>query len=158
MNLLNNQIFVSLDKSKSDLCGTIMHNSLPEMKYFSGIEQLLKWIDVIMKQPGFPESTVKYRSFKDGEKKMDKMPMEFTTEHGEKATFVVSVMYCQNATWQGTVKWLEGGRTEKFRSLLELIKLMDSTIEESQSEESQSEESQSEESQSEESQSEESQS
>lgn len=130
MNLLKNQIFIVLDKSKSGLCGMIQQDSLPEIVHFMGIEQLLKWIDVIMKQPGFPESTVKYRSFKNGEKKMDKMPIEFTTEYGEKATFVITVMYCQNATWQGTVKWIEGGKEEKFRSLLELIKLMDSTIEE----------------------------
>lgn len=130
MNLLKNQILIVLDKSKLNLCGMISHNSLPEKTQFLGIEQLLKWIDVIMKQPGFPESTVKYRSFKNGEKKMEKMPIEFITEHGDKATFVVSVMYCQNATWQGTVKWVEGGREENFRSLLELIKLMDSTLEE----------------------------
>ncbi|NLC78547.1 MAG: hypothetical protein GX683_02310 [Ruminococcaceae bacterium] len=54
---------------------------------------------------------------------------EQTEQNSDKATFVVTVLYRQNATWQGTLKWLEGGREEKFRSALELIKLMDSAVE-----------------------------
>ena len=45
-------------------------------------------------------------------------------------TFVIKVMNTQNATWQGTVTWTDGKRTEPFRSALELIKLMDSALEE----------------------------
>ena len=43
-------------------------------------------------------------------------------------TFVIKVMNTQNATWQGTVTWTDGKRTEPFRSALELIKLIDSTL------------------------------
>ena len=45
-------------------------------------------------------------------------------------TFVIKVMNTQNATWQGTVTWTDGKRTEPFRSALELIKLIDSALEE----------------------------
>ncbi|MEA4955641.1 MAG: hypothetical protein VB096_09060 [Pseudoflavonifractor sp.] len=45
-----------------------------------------------------------------------------------KGTFVVKVVNTQNATWQGTINWLEGERTEAFRSALELIKLVDSAV------------------------------
>lgn len=45
-----------------------------------------------------------------------------------KGTFVVKVLNTQNATWQGTINWLEGERTEAFRSALELIKLVDSAL------------------------------
>lgn len=43
-------------------------------------------------------------------------------------TFVVQVMYRQNATWQGTIKWLDTGEEKNFRSALELIKLMDDAV------------------------------
>ena len=43
-------------------------------------------------------------------------------------TFVIKVMNTQNATWQGTVTWTDGKRTEPFRSALELIKLVDSAL------------------------------
>ena len=45
-------------------------------------------------------------------------------------TFVIKVMNTQNATWQGTVTWTDGKRTEPFRSALELIKLIDRALEE----------------------------
>ena len=46
----------------------------------------------------------------------------------KKCSFVVQIMDMQNETWQGTVTWLNGKHTESFRSLLELIKLMDSAV------------------------------
>jgi len=46
-----------------------------------------------------------------------------------KQTFLVDIVQQQNATWQGKVKWLNGGNEENFRSALELIRLIDSTLE-----------------------------
>ncbi|MBC8532025.1 hypothetical protein H8696_09220 [Christensenellaceae bacterium NSJ-53] len=46
----------------------------------------------------------------------------------EKPTFVVKVQYRQNASWQGSIRWVEGGVEKNFRSTLELIKLMDNAI------------------------------
>ena len=34
----------------------------------------------------------------------------------------------ENATWQGQVTWLDEKETKSFRSLLELIKLMDEAV------------------------------
>lgn len=42
--------------------------------------------------------------------------------------FVVQILDEQNATWQGTVSWARNGRTEPFRSALELLRLIDSTL------------------------------
>ena len=49
---------------------------------------------------------------------------------GRRETFVVQVLNTQNASWQGTVTWTDGGKTQSFRSALELIKLIDSALEE----------------------------
>ncbi len=49
-------------------------------------------------------------------------------KRGEKGTFVVRVMFRQNATWQGTVSWVEGGKTQHFRSMLELIHLLEDAL------------------------------
>ena len=43
-------------------------------------------------------------------------------------TFIVKVMGTENATWQGTVTWTDGQRTQPFRSALELIRLIDSAL------------------------------
>ena len=50
-------------------------------------------------------------------------------ERGECATFVVRVMYRQNTSWQGEVTWVEEQKKERFRSALELVRLLDSALE-----------------------------
>ena len=50
-------------------------------------------------------------------------------------TFVVQILDSQNATWQGTVTWTEGRQSKPFRSALELLKLIDSSLEEKAREE-----------------------
>lgn len=42
--------------------------------------------------------------------------------------FLIQILDVQNATWQGVLTWTETGRKEPFRSALELIKLIDSTL------------------------------
>ena len=49
---------------------------------------------------------------------------------GSKNTFLVKLLSQQNATWQGTVTWVDKKEEQPFRSLLELIKLIDGTLEE----------------------------
>ena len=45
-----------------------------------------------------------------------------------KGTFIVKILNKQNSTWQGSITWLEGKREETFRSVLELLLLMDSAV------------------------------
>jgi len=42
--------------------------------------------------------------------------------------FIVSIAYQQNSTWQGTVTWINKNKKENFRSALELIRMIDSTL------------------------------
>ena len=55
-------------------------------------------------------------------------PPEEAVQEGKLATFSLSILFRQNATWQGTVAWLEGGKSQSFRSVLELVFLMDSAL------------------------------
>lgn len=48
----------------------------------------------------------------------------------KKGTFVVSIMEQENATWQGRVTWLDQKETRCFRSMLELIRLLDTAVNE----------------------------
>lgn len=43
-------------------------------------------------------------------------------------TFIVQVIYQQNDTWQGTVKWIERRKEQNFRSALELIRMIDDAV------------------------------
>jgi len=48
-------------------------------------------------------------------------------------TYVINILYTQNSTWQGTVDWVNRNGEKKsqcFRSALELIRLIDSSVSE----------------------------
>ncbi len=43
-------------------------------------------------------------------------------------TFVIEVKGTKNCSWQGVVTWVEKQQKKSFRSTLELLRLLDSTI------------------------------
>ena len=45
-------------------------------------------------------------------------------------TFVVKIVSQQNSTWQGSVTWTEEKKVQKFRSALELLKLISGALDE----------------------------
>ncbi|WP_242984565.1 hypothetical protein [Clostridium sp. chh4-2] len=47
---------------------------------------------------------------------------------GKMATFVIRILFQQNATWQGRICWKDSSQIMNFRSFLELIKLIDSAL------------------------------
>ncbi len=55
-------------------------------------------------------------------------------------TFIIKVLNQQNATWQGSVTWVDEHREQYFRSALELLKLIDGALEKSNEDEENSNE------------------
>lgn len=47
-------------------------------------------------------------------------------------SFLVKIQFCQNSTWQGTIQWLDEKKSKPFRSLLELIQLINEAINQEQ--------------------------
>ncbi len=58
------------------------------------------------------------------------------TQHTDQETFIpigglsflIRVQFCRNNTWQGTIQWLDEHKTRSFRSLLELIQLINEAV------------------------------
>lgn len=44
-------------------------------------------------------------------------------------SFLIRVQYQENTSWQGTIHWLERRKSQTFRSLLELIVLLQEALE-----------------------------
>ena len=44
-------------------------------------------------------------------------------------SFLVVVKDTQQETWQGTIEWIEQNKKESFLSALEMLKLIDSALE-----------------------------
>ena len=49
-------------------------------------------------------------------------------KHKRNNSFFVVIKETQNNTWQGTIEWIEKNEKQSFRSALEMIKLIDSAI------------------------------
>lgn len=46
----------------------------------------------------------------------------------KKPAFLINMLDNQNMTWQGTITYLEDNQKMPFRSVLEMLKLMDSAM------------------------------
>lgn len=125
-----------------EISGRVYNPFVPQSAAFSNYYLLIEQIEAMIEFLGFPQSAQDYRSFGETKASFGQSKgkgdivkimedMEFEKLEGEKATFVVQVQFRQNATWQGTISWMEQRKEQKFRSALELIKLMDSAISES---------------------------
>lgn len=44
------------------------------------------------------------------------------------STFLIRIYFKQHANWQGTIQWLETNKTIPFRSVLELISLLNEAV------------------------------
>ena len=49
-----------------------------------------------------------------------------------KGTFEITVKFMQNSTWQGQIHWIEKNQKQNFRSALEMLKLMDEALAETE--------------------------
>ncbi len=45
-----------------------------------------------------------------------------------KQTFILEVTSTENQSWQGKIDWVEGKEKKSFRSVLELLRLIDSVV------------------------------
>lgn len=43
-------------------------------------------------------------------------------------SFVIDIKDTQHESWQGTIRWINNEKEETFRSALELIKMIDSSL------------------------------
>lgn len=116
--------------------GRLYNNYYAEPIIFANAIQLLKKMEAIFDSFEHPQKTMEPRKFGDkgrNPKKiigqdalMQRKPQE---ENGKVATFHVRVIFRKNASWQGIVCWVDGEKKENFRSVLELLMLMDEAME-----------------------------
>lgn len=84
----------------------------------------------------FPQSATRYRTWGAGPtpvaRRLGTGGGQAADEQSESTrilTFIVRVLYSQNATWQGSVQWLEGKQARQYRSVNELLRLMGEAVE-----------------------------
>ena len=117
--------------------GQFIIPSLQACGEFRGVVDLISKMDAFFDRQGFPQAYNQYRSIvsttTDNNSATQGVFSSVTEEitstiRGEKATFVIQVLYRQNSTWQGSITWVEKNMSQRFRSTLEMIKCMDSVL------------------------------
>ena len=46
----------------------------------------------------------------------------------KKQTFIIEIVDTKDSTWQGKVNWVNGKKEQTFRSVMELLRLVDSVV------------------------------
>ncbi|MDO4516181.1 MAG: hypothetical protein Q4C76_03480 [Bacillota bacterium] len=110
--------------------GFLCNPYLPEAKPFTGVTQFLKEMEQLLNDMKQPQSFTAHRSFSSASFADPSTTAAAEQERGALATFQVNVIFRQNASWQGTVTWTDRSLEENFRSVLDLILLMDSALQE----------------------------
>lgn len=138
-----NLICICVNKAvKGDYSGLLWNQYQDEPREYHSSIELIKIMDNWYDEWKFPQCSTSCRQFRKKSEK-DNIQTGKTGEElqmdarriqkkkGDQETFIVRVKYRQNATWQGEVIWAEREEKEYFRSALELLKLIDSALDES---------------------------
>ena len=106
--------------------GTLTGAGLERPVSFHSLAQLLMTMEGLMDQNNRPQRGEEHRAF------AQPRPLESAeaaeTERAALATFQTQVLFRQNASWQGNLLWAEKQMDARFRSVLELVRLMDSAL------------------------------
>ncbi len=98
-----------------------------EIPFVSTIDFLAK-MESVLEEMKLPQAFSERRTFR---KTGSVAPPEGSAQEfrkGELATFTLRVLFRQNASWQGSLHWQEEEQVESFRSVLELLLLIDSAL------------------------------
>jgi len=128
-----------------------LHNKYLDSPYvFFDLVRMIQKMEEVFDAKCFPEAFLSMRSFglvghnvkkmkseRNGEMKESNFQNNKSEPGGSKCTFEIAVRFRQNATWQGQIYWAEKNMKQNFRSVLEMLKLMDEAISEADGESNQ---------------------
>ena len=128
----------------SMLRGTLRSVYLEEPYEFTSFVKMIDKMEEIFDSKKFPQAFMKPRTFSEtkpgapkrkaegnGTMKDSNKPNLKDEAVQSQCTFEINVRFRQNATWQGQILWAEKNQKQNFRSVLEMLKLMDEALTES---------------------------
>ena len=137
-----NGVVVCVDRvEQGNLQGRMFHSYNSHAVCFSSIDQLIYSMYSLFEYLEFPRNATKLRFFAEDEsgrpssgyhevkeRKKIMQDKELLEQHGNVETFIVRVQHRQNSTWQGRITWAKENKTINFRSIWEMIHLMENAM------------------------------
>ena len=124
------------ERNKTVICIDSYQNGVPvgriygpttEAVAFQSLSQFLIKMEKILDESKMPQSFTTPRAFAS----TDYLSTAATVpdfQRGQLATFTLQVLFRQHTSWQGVVTWMEKRMEQSYRSVMELILLMDSAL------------------------------
>lgn len=109
------------------LQGRFFHPTAPSGQSFHSLTQFLLAMEQHLNHTDYPTAFTLPRVFLPPAKQ-DAAPSDEPHRVGKTATFSLRILFRQNTSWQGSLTWIEGNQEQSFRSVLELITLLDSAL------------------------------
>lgn len=107
--------------------GRFFHSSANGGHTFRSAIQFLSQMERTLDAAEYPKAYTSRRVFTPLLSYSTETPSE-DFPSGKLATFALRILFRHNAGWQGSVAWLEGRQEHSFRSVLELLLLLDSAL------------------------------
>ena len=130
-----NLVNICVDQHQNDeISGRLYHCYSAEPVMFSNIIELLREAEKLFDDISFPQASTKTRSLveKTHEQSTQIHRLELVVDResvvnhsGRIGTFITSVRFRQNSTWQGESYWIEKETVQQFANTLEFIKQID---------------------------------
>ena len=95
---------------------------------FSNLMQLFFRMEDLMDRLNAPQRSMRQRTFQAAPRDPEPDPLPPADSCTPLASFSVSVLFRQNASWQGNLVWTDAKLESSFRSALELAGLLDEAL------------------------------
>ena len=116
---------------RQNLCGYLSNPFFGGDVFFDGLIPMLKLLENLFDTLNFPQRSMEQRTFDTQiPPKPAAASREACSKHQILATFKLRVLFRQNASWSGVLVWREQEAAASFRSVLELIGILDSALSE----------------------------
>ena len=141
-----NGVVVCVDQiSERELSGRFYHSYSLTGGSFSNLGHLLFQMETLFNELRFPYPSTNERYFNGtalksassegsdkrfSEEKREKIMKDeqLLMHHGDLGSFIIRVQHRQNSSWQGRITWVEKNQTLYFRSVWEMMKLIETAI------------------------------
>lgn len=133
-----NGVVVCVEQAKSGghISGVFYTAYRQEGITFHTVDELLFELEHFYDWINFPQQSTNSRTFSGTsyvanfwkERKRVMSDEEMLEKHGELGSFIIRVQHRQNSSWQGRITWMEENKTVNFRSIWEMIKLMEDAV------------------------------
>ena len=128
-------VILCIDRNEDNLSGRKYdsYHRQPDL-FRSELEMLLQmeklYDDLSFPFPGNNERHFKKKGTVNMKEKLEKVNKdeEMLEMHGDLGTFIVRVQHRQNSSWQGRITWVEEDRTVYFRTVWEMMKLIEEAL------------------------------